>query len=507
MDRTACIDVPLLALQLLLRAEPGWRQRPVAVLEHDRPHARVLALNRVARQQGICPGERYQQVLARVPTLEAAPVSPLAIAEAQRELLACLLNFSPTVEPRREQPGCFWVDAAGFEQLYPSPQAWGECLRAALQALGFEAAVVIGHGRFAPWALARAQRGRGVTVYDPAGQAAAVAAVPLSCLELPPDERHFLLTLGVDHVAALQALPAEGLIGRLGPEALALCRLAREDPALPLQPASLQVPLQATSSLPHGVLELGALVFAAKPLVDTLLARLAAQGQALAGLTLRLGCDTSQERPGWRREAEGLWREEALRPAEATLSSLRLMELVRLRLEGLPLPGPVHTLVAIAEGCPLTAHQLDALAITPRRDPAAGARALARLRAAFGENQVVVAQPGDRHLPERRWHWEPVDRIQAPNLPAGPPDTPPPLVRSVYARPRQLAPRPAEGWWPLGAQAGALCREVGPFRLAGGWWHSAVERDYYFIETESGDLLWVYRDNRRGHWLLQGRVQ
>jgi protein ImuB len=34
-----------------------------------------------------------------------------------------------------------------------------------------------------------------------------------------------------------------------------------------------------------------------------------------------------------------------------------------------------------------------------------------------------------------------------------------------------------------------------------------VRRDYYFVETRRGELLWVYYDRRRRGWFLHGRVE
>ena len=32
-------------------------------------------------------------------------------------------------------------------------------------------------------------------------------------------------------------------------------------------------------------------------------------------------------------------------------------------------------------------------------------------------------------------------------------------------------------------------------------------RDYYFVETRRGEVLWVYYDRRRRGWFLHGRVE
>ena len=46
----------------------------------------------------------------------------------------------------------------------------------------------------------------------------------------------------------------------------------------------------------------------------------------------------------------------------------------------------------------------------------------------------------------------------------------------------------------------------GPYRISGGWWVREVCRDYYFVETSRGRILWVYRDGPRKRWFLHGEV-
>ena len=44
-NRVACIDLPALPLQLLLRRRPDWRRLPAAVVAEDNPQAPLLWVN------------------------------------------------------------------------------------------------------------------------------------------------------------------------------------------------------------------------------------------------------------------------------------------------------------------------------------------------------------------------------------------------------------------------------------------------------------------------------
>jgi protein ImuB len=497
---TACVDVPFLALQTLLRAQPAWRQAPVAVLETDKPQARLLSLNRAARAAGLRVGERYQQALERVPGLHAAPVSPEAIATVQDELLQALLELSPHVEPHPNLKGCFWLDASGLLPLFPSLQHWAGHVHEALHAQGFHAAVVVGLGRFAPWALARQRLRGGVQVLtDPVHQQQACDEVPLACLPLPSVVQEALERLGVVTLADFKALPEAGLLERFCADTLALWRFATRPDSLPLQPARPAEIFQVQQELPYPLENAGAVVFALKPMLDDLLLRLARRNLAVAGLYLRLVCSLggASVPHGWQSEGEtNASREENLQPAEPSLNSVQLMELLRLRLDALHLPGPLVELSLRAEPAPAQAQQLETLAKAPRRDLAAGLRALARLRAAFGDDRVVVARLSERHLPEKNWQWEPAQRLWAAAPP--PVKAPAPLVRVLFAQ-----PSPVQNPW--AAPAVPPIRQAGPYRLAGGWWQRPLVRDYYFIETQQTGLGWVYHDPVRQRWYLHGR--
>jgi protein ImuB len=80
------------------------------------------------------------------------------------------------------------------------------------------------------------------------------------------------------------------------------------------------------------------------------------------------------------------------------------------------------------------------------------------------------------------------------------------MIRRVYARPRPLAPRkpkePEAG--PSLAKDHAIEHMYGPYRVSGGWWKRLVERDYYYAETDHGDLLWLFYDRPRKRWFLHG---
>ena len=44
----------------------------------------------------------------------------------------------------------------------------------------------------------------------------------------------------------------------------------------------------------------------------------------------------------------------------------------------------------------------------------------------------------------------------------------------------------------------------GPYVVSSDWWDEEVQRDYHFVETEDGKILWVFFDRQHEQWMVQG---
>lgn len=502
----ACVHVPALPLQLLLARHPEWAERPAAVVDRDSPQGRILWINGRARRRRILPGMRYAAALALDGDLVAGTVERPEIEAAVEELTHRLLTLTPGVEPAADEPGIFFLDATGLDRLWSSMKAWAEAVAESVRPGGSPAAseddpvgyravaVVAGFTRFGTYAVARTRRG--VTVFpDRETEQRAAGRVPLARLGLDPELRDTLDRLGITTVDALRRLPEGGLAERFGAEAQRLHRLACDALSEPLTPERPPEPLNASTDLEQPDGDATRLLFLLKRLLDPLLGELARRGEALASLAFTL------------RLEDGSRRREALAPARPTRDAPQLLELLRLRLESLDLPCRVEEVRLEAASTTTEAGQLQLFPVNARRDPEAGARALARLKAELGDTGVVRARLADRWMPEGAFLWEPVADLDLPTHESSPS---PPLVRRILTRPRPLPPRPRhlrdDGWLIRGADHGAVTRLIGPHTLSGGWWYGGTHRDYYFAETRLGELLWVYLDREQERWFLQGSV-
>src|SRR5574337_373657 len=214
VDRLACVSLPALPLQLLLRRHPEWAVYPVAVVAEDRSQGLICYVNTAARKAGVRSGLRYAAGCSLTADLRAGVIQPAEINEAVKAITEQLRRFTPEIEPSAEEPGIFWLNGTGLHLLYPSYEAWARLIVADLNRVGFCAIVVVGFTRFGTYAVARAQNGI-VVFNDPDNERVAARRVRLEYLELDPDLRDTLVKLGVTTVGAFLALPAGGLqIGR-----------------------------------------------------------------------------------------------------------------------------------------------------------------------------------------------------------------------------------------------------------------------------------------------------
>lgn len=505
MERQACAEIPALPLQLLLRRHPEWQRYPGAVVADDAPQSPVLWVNGPARQGGVVPGLRYAAALAILPDLRADVVPEADIARAVDGVADVLRRFSPHVEPSREEPGVFWLDASGLDRLHDSLTGWAEGIRTDLARAGYEAVIAVGFTRFGTYAAARGARG--VRVFADTGEErAAGRSVALHHLHLPPETLVALARLGVRTVNDLLRLPAGGLLERFGPVVERLHRQASGDLWTPLMPLPAVEPVRRHLVLDAPETDAQRLLFTIKHLLHPMLARLAVRGQALAVLDLRLRLGT------------GGWSAEVIRPASATLDAVRLADLVRLRLETARVTAGITEIYLGTDGVPATPEQIALLGERPARDLEAGTRAIDRLRARYGDDVVVCAALRDGHLPEARFGWIPMTQVAQPRPHRCETRS---LVRRIFERP---LPIPAHDAVPGEPSAAAAPPAVaGPFIISGGWWAAPppilrgtsgredgvreTHRTYYFIEGARGELWWVFYDQLRGRWYLHGQVE
>ncbi len=498
MDRMACVDLPALPLQILLRAHPDWRGHPAAVVDRDKPQGVIQWVNERARAFRILPGMRYAAGLALAHELRAGVVTEAMIRSEVGRVTRRLTRHSPQIEPSDREPNIFWLNASGLGRLYPSLEEWANGIQIDLRRVGFRSVVAVGFSKYGTYAAAVSRRnGRNIVFADQGEEEACLKSVPLDRLGIERQLRDALAKLGVRTSGGFLALPAESVRKRFGAAAHELHRLAGNRDWTPLKPADLREPVERKTVLDYAETNHERLLTLAEPLLLSMLESLAERREALAGLRVWLTLDDKERR------------EETLEPANPTLEGGQLLHLLRLRFESISLSAGAVELRLRARGVSASQRQLELFREKPKRDLAAVQRALARIRAELGNDAVLHARLTEGHLPEAQFALVSLKELSRPR----PVEVEPakrPLARRILLPPVGLPSRARhepDGWL-LGDLADGPVEEThGPHIVSGGWWMRETTRVYYYARTRSGRWLWVYQDLRRRRWFLHGEVE
>ena len=387
--RIACVYVPDLPLQAVLRRNPEHRAEPVALAESPGERARVVACTRSARQAGVVPGQLVSQARAVASGLLGANklrVIPASAADTEATTAALAdvgYAFAPRVEAEGER---LFLEVGELSELYPAgEQAVAQAIAAQAARLGLVVRVgIAASARQWPGWRRRRRRWRWCPRAWPRPGVSwrrwrwTRRSPPGHRRRWPPTSRTGGSTLGrwgIRTLGALAALPAAEVALRLGRFGVWLHRLAggtAEELFVPQLPPDA---LEEGTELDYPLYEIEPVAFVLRGLFDRALARLACRGLACASLGLRLKLDPR----GFDVRDVPL--------AAPTRETATLLQLVRLDLARRPPSAPVVGVTALLLPARVRASQLD-LWRPAGPAPEALAATLARLTALVGPENV-----------------------------------------------------------------------------------------------------------------------
>lgn len=374
------------------------------------------------------------------------------------------------------------LDIGASLRLFGGMEALLGRVRADLAAMQVAARLAVAPTPLAALWLARA--GDGTVCADPAGLPAALRALPLSVLQLPPALARRVEGFGLRRLGAVLALPRASLGSRLGrPFVLDLARALGE---LPDPQADFVFPEAFVQGLelPAAVEAAPVLLFVARRLVAALAGWLEARQGALRQLELHID------------HGHGATTALPLAFSTPVHQAARIERVLKESLDALRLPAPALALrlcAAEIEPRPGASHALF-------EGPAPGQEALAelidRLGARLGPGAVRGLARHADHRPERASRTSSAGAPLLAGDGAIPPrplwllDTPEAL-REVRGRPQHDGP---------------LLLAAGPERIEAGWWDGEeARRDYFVAIDRAGRWLWIFRDSGvPGGWFLHG---
>ncbi|HKC13223.1 MAG TPA: hypothetical protein VKI41_14430 [Vicinamibacteria bacterium] len=409
---------------------------------------------------------------------------------AHAALLQVALAHSPRVEDAGA--GCLYLDASGLQSLFGDDGRLAERLRAAAAAAGLAIRVGVAASRLG--ALAAARLGSGVAVVEPGGDAASLAAAPLSLLTLSEPLAIRLSRWGLRTLGELAALPTAGLFERAGAEGVQAQRLARGQDPRPLASWRPVPAFEETVECEWGLETLEPVVERLSELAARVCGRLGARGLAADGF--EWVC----------RLAGGCAHEGALTPAVPLTEAAAVTGLLRLALEARPPRGIVEGLTLRARPTRAGAVQ-ESLTDPSRPSPRFLAATMNRLVALVGSDRIGAPALLDSHRPDAvgLGAYASPSPLRGEGRVRGSGNAP------VLALRRLRPPAPAAVTLASGRPvamrssrlAGRIVAGVGPWRSSGEWWtRQPWLQDEWDVELADGTLCRLAHDGSA--WRLEG---
>jgi protein ImuB len=471
---------------------PELRSRACAVIDGDPLLRQVCSLNLQARSLGVVPGmtQAEMDIFSGVSLLTRAKEEEEATRSA---LLDCAGTFSPRIEDQScDDVFLCVIDIAGTGRLFGPPLALAKTLLERVRTFGLSARVAISHNFYAAVCAARGVSKNPITVIPPGEESAALAALPLTVLDLTDKQAETFSMWGIHTLGRLAALPEKPLIARMGQDGKRLSELARGKYPhlfLPVEPA---FKLEERMELDTPVELLTSLLFVLSVMLEQLILRAAGRALALATVTIHLFPEN---------EAKHI---RTVRPAVPSNDRELWIKLIHLDLEAHPPQAAIVSLIVSAEpGC--TSKVQLGLFSTQLPEPARLDVTLARLCAIVGENNVGRAVLNDTHRPN--------------SYQVAPFSVPPGAVSDiVISQPRTVLRqlRPVESTavtlrerrpvaFSFREKCYAVERAYGPWLSSGEWWNPtlwSLEQWDLIARSHEGSVLYccLTHDIARNCW-------
>lgn len=463
-----CVLLPQLALDGVLRNRTD-ADAPLALLSGT-PQRRVLqAVNPAARALGLKPGQSLIAAQAMSRAFTTAEYDLALIERWQQFLAAWAYGFSSQVS--LHYPRCLLLEVHSSLALFgPWPRLEAR-LREELRTLGFGHRITLAPNPAAARVLANVHDGLAVTDTD--SLCHVLESLPVERLGLPRDVASAFARMGLRTLKQILALPRDGLARRFCAETL-----RHLDTLIGHRPLALEFHrppdlFDARIELNFEVESHQALLFPLRRLTADLAAYLAGRDSGVQRFTLHL----EHRQLADSQVPVGL--------LSAERDPAMLFELTRGRLEHLQLPAPVLAVRLIARELPTFVPEHRELFDERPQQSLPWEQLRERLRARLGDDAVQGLAAHADHRPECAWQSQPVTR---------------------NALPSDITPRP--GWLlaePKPLHEASLRVLAGPERIESGWWDGGdVRRDYYLVETRTGQRGWAFRPTDGGPLLLHG---
>ncbi|MBL4609037.1 MAG: Y-family DNA polymerase [Pseudomonadaceae bacterium] len=455
--RWACILFPQLAMDGVLRASEN-PEAPLALITGPSQRRVVQAITPAARDLGLRPGMTLTAAKALADGFAMAEYDEQQIQRWHRLLAAWAYRFSSHVS--LHYPRALLLEVQSSMALFGPWPAFERRLRSELESMGFRHRIALAPNPAAARILANSHDG--IAVADREALQQALGRMSVHRLGWAAESATALSRMGLRHVHQVLALPRATLARRFPEEVMRHLDTLLGSRALVLDCYAPPDVFDVRLELNYDVESNQALFFPLKRLVSDLAAFLAGRDSGVQRFTVHL---------------EHRGQDDTLLPVgllAAERDAEMLFELTRGRLEPVQLPAPVQAVRLVARDLPRFVPQSAPLFEARPQQTLPWEQLRERLRARLGDESVLELGSYPDHRPEHAWRHGAASTLQS-QQPAPP-------------RPGWLMPEPTR----LSVAPSAIL--AGPERIESGWWDGAdIRRDYFLVQTDQGQLAWVFR--------------
>jgi len=500
------------------RGKLGEDLRPRVTALRSGNRVLIGAADKAARRLGLVQGMTITHARVLVSDLDVQPADPEGDrADLHRLAVRLARRCCPLVAV--EGADTLFLDLTGTAHLYGGEARMARRLVKRLARRGVMARIAVADTPGAAWALSRHQPG----ICPPAGQAQALAPLPIAALRLDPAHVELLHRLGIERIGQLAEMPRGPLVRRFDAGLVLRLDQALGHVCEPLQPVLPSEPIVVEQRFAEPIATAEAIEHWLEALVARLATRLDEAG--LGARAIELIAD----------RIDGVPQVIRIGLARASRDKVHLLRLMVRRIETIA-PGygidALHLHLRRAE-------PLGPQPVTERLDEEAApdlAPLVDTLATRIGSERLWRIQPIESDIPERSTAPMPVlDPPARPRAPLKRDDVrrldrsgEAPVWHPNWPRPTRLLSRPE----PLDHVVAELpdqpprrftwrgrmhhvVRADGPERITGEWWRRRAEtlsiRDYFQVEDEGGQRFWLFRkgDGERAatgdlSWYLHG---
>ena len=412
-------------------------------------------------------------------------------------------KFSPVVGlAEQTAPDCLFFDITGVAPIFGGEEQLARLVQGDCHRQGYRSRIGVAETLGSAWAFAHFET-ESPCVVSSGRQEKALRPLPIRALRISSSIEKALRGVGIVSIGQLLNLPREEFPSRFGKQ-LSL----RIDQALgnqvelitPEQPPKL---IELDWKLDPPTDQRAVWSYVLKMLLDRIVKQLQQQWQSVR----RLKCRWDQERGD---------HEITLELVRSDINVNELLELVELQLARSPIQGQVSRIsVLVLSTIPTKFHNQRMFdAEGTGRHQSATLTLLDRLSSRLGTELVLRPSLQPEYQPEfvvkyvswSDWHLNSSENSDVPSRPN--PFSTRPLVLKAKPQPVSVL-----STFPCGVPFQLIWQRQqyeiksywGPERIATGWWrHRHVRRDYYQIETITGQRFWLFQALPTESWWLHG---